>query len=132
KHPYGHHKAEYFSAVLTGVLILVAAMLILREAWHAFRAPRMIDAPVLGLALNGIAGLLNAGWAWLLIRRGRTLRSPALAADGRHLLADVVTSVGVAVGIVLAVLTGWAILDPALASLVAVNILWSGWQVVRA
>ena len=130
-HPYGHNKAEYFSAVLCGVLIVVAALMILREAWIASAAPKAIDAPVHGLLLSGLASALNAAWAWVLIRQGRRLRSPALAADGKHLLSDVVTSVGVVVGIVLAVVTGWAVLDPALAALVALNILWSGWQVIR-
>lgn len=131
-HPYGHNKAEYFSAVLCGVLIVVAALTILREAWIASAAPKAIDAPVKGLLLSGLASTVNAIWAWILIRQGRRLRSPALAADGRHLMTDVVTSAGVAVGIVLAVLTDWPLLDPALAALVAVNILWSGWQVIRA
>jgi cation diffusion facilitator family transporter len=130
-HPYGHHKAEYFSAVLEGVLIIVAAILILREAWGAWQAPRMLDAPASGLALNVLATLVNAGWCRVLINRGRALQSPALVADGQHLMSDVVTSLGVAVGIVLAVVTGWAVLDPALAALVALNILWSGWRVVR-
>ena len=130
-HPYGHYKVEYFSAVLAGALIIVAALLILREAWEAVLVPRSIEAPAEGLALSVVASVINAGWSWVLITQGRKLRSPALAADGRHLLSDVVTSVGVVIGIVLAVTTGWAILDPALAALVAVNILWSGWQVIR-
>ena len=130
-HPYGHHKVEYFSAVLAGTMIIVAAGLILREAWAGFRAPRMIDAPVPGLLLSGLASVINAGWAWVLLTAGRRHRSPALAADGRHLMADVVTSVGVTLGIVVAVATGWAVLDPAMAALVALNILWSGWQVIR-
>jgi cation diffusion facilitator family transporter len=130
-HPYGHHKIEYFSAVLAGALIVVAAILILREAWEVARVPRGIEAPVAGLALSGLATLLNVVWAWVLLREGRRRRSPALSADGRHLLADVVTTVGVMLGIVAAVATGWAILDPILAALVAVNVLWSGWQVVR-
>ena len=130
-HPYGHHKVEYFSAVFAGALIVVAAILILREAWEVVRAPRGIEAPVEGLVLSGLASVLNAGWAWVLIVQGRRLRSPALAADGRHLLADVVTTAGVMVGIVAAVATGWAILDPLLAAAVAVNVLWSGWQVIR-
>jgi cation diffusion facilitator family transporter len=127
-HPYGHHKAEFFSAVLEGVMIIVAALLILREAWQAFQAPRMLDAPLEGLLVNGFASVLNAGWCWVLISRGRRLRSPALVADGYHLLSDVITSGGV----VLAVITGWAVLDPALAALVAVNILWSGWKVMTS
>lgn len=131
-HPYGHHKAEFFSAVLEGVMIIVAALLILREAWQAFQDPRMLDAPLEGLLVNGFASALNAGWCWVLISRGRKLRSPALVADGHHLLSDVITSGGVVLGVSLAVLTGWAVLDPALAALVAVNILWSGWKVMTS
>ncbi|GGA20666.1 cadmium transporter [Salipiger profundus] len=130
-HPFGHHKAEYFSAVLEGALIVIAAVLILHEAWGAFRDPRVIEAPWTGLAINLGAGVLNGIWCWVLLREGRALRSPALLADGKHLLTDVVSSIGVTVGVVLAVLTGWYWLDPALAALVAVNILWSGWQVMR-
>ncbi|MBP7001846.1 cation diffusion facilitator family transporter [Amaricoccus sp.] len=130
-HPYGHHKVEYFSAVFAGVLIVVAALMILREAWGGFLAPRMPDAPFKGVAISLVATAVNATWAFLLIRLGGRRRSPALVADGRHLAADVVTSVGVVAGIVLAALTGWAILDPALAAAVALNILWSGWTVIR-
>lgn len=128
-HPYGHAKAEYFSAVLEGVLIVVAALLILREAYLAYLEPRSFDQPGLGLAINGAASLINAAWAWTLLRQGRRLRSQALLADGRHLMADVLTSVGVIIGLTAAALTGYAILDPALAALVALNILWSGWRV---
>jgi cation diffusion facilitator family transporter len=131
EHPFGHHKAEFFSAVLEGVMIIVAALFILREAWAGFLSPRVIDAPFEGLLVNGAATTLNAVWAFVLVRGGRRHRSPALAADGRHLWADVVTSVGVAVGVLLAVLTGWWVLDPILAALVAVNILWSGSRLVR-
>lgn len=130
-HPYGHHKVEYFSAVIEGVLILIAAATILREAYFAALAPRMPQEPVEGLIVNGAATLINGAWAFVLLREARLHRSPALAADGRHLLADVLTSAGVIVGLALATVTGWAILDPALAALVAVNILWSGWQLVR-
>jgi cation diffusion facilitator family transporter len=129
-HPYGHHKAEYFSAVLEGVLIVLAALSILREAWLGYLNPRPLDAPVLGLAVNAAATVLNGVWAWLLVRRGRRWRSPALVADGRHLWADVVTSAGVLVGVALVALTGWLVLDPALAALVALNILWSGSRLV--
>lgn len=130
-HPYGHHKAEYLSVVLEGVLIIVAAVSILHEAYLALLAPRMLDAAVAGLVINGLASVINAAWCWLLISEGRKRRSPALVADGRHLLTDVVTSVGVLVGLTLSVATGIAILDPALAALVAVNILWSGWRLIR-
>jgi cation diffusion facilitator family transporter len=130
-HPYGHHKAEYFSVVLEGVLIIVAAILILREAYQAYQAPHMFDAPVEGLVVSAIASVINGGWSWFLIREGRRRRSPALVADGKHLLTDVVTSVGVVVGLVAAYLTGIAALDPILAAVVAVNILWAGWRLIR-
>ncbi len=128
EHPFGHHKAEYLSAVLEGALIIIAAIMILREAYDAFLNPRTLTEPALGLAINGFATALNAGWALLLIRSGRGWGSMALAADGRHILTDVVTSVGVFVGLVLAALTGWSILDPLLACAVAVNILWTGYK----
>ncbi|WP_075215936.1 cation diffusion facilitator family transporter [Mongoliimonas terrestris] len=129
-HPYGHHKAEYVSAVLEGVLIVVAALAIVREAWLAYQAPRLIEAPMLGLAINGVASILNAVWATILLRQGKRYRSPALVADGRHLMTDVMSSIGVLAGVSLATATGWAVLDPLLALLVAVNILWSGWMLV--
>ena len=131
EHPYGHHKAEYFSAVLEGVLIVIAAIAILREAYFAFLSPRQLDALWLGLAVNAAASAINAGWAWVLIRQGRERKSPALVADGRHLLTDVISSVGVLGGVSLAAITGWAALDPALAALVALNIIWSGWGLVK-
>jgi len=130
-HPYGHHKVEYFSAVLEGVLIIVAALMILREAYLGFLSPRMLEAPGVGLAINALASVLNGAWSWLLIRRGRHLRSPALVADGRHLLTDVVSSVGVLAGLVFVPVTGWAWLDPLLAAFVAINILWSGWGLIK-
>jgi cation diffusion facilitator family transporter len=131
EHPYGHHKAEYFSAVLEGVLIVLAAILILREAYTSYLAPRALDAPWLGLVVNGVATLINAGWAWALVTRGRTLRSPALVADGRHLLTDVVSSIGVLGGVGVAALLNIPVLDPILAALVALNILWAGWGLMK-
>lgn len=130
-HPYGHTKAEYFSAVAEGVLIVLAAISIAREAIPVLLAPRAVDAPYAGILVNLGASALNAVWATLLLRTGRASRSPALLADGRHVMSDVVTSVGVLIGVVAAKLTGLAFLDPALALLVALNILWSGWQLVR-
>lgn len=130
RHPFGHHKAEFFSAVLEGVLIIMAAAMIFREAWHAFHTPRTLAEPAAGLALNGLATVLNGVWSWFLVSRGRTWRSPALVADGWHLFTDVATSVGVLAGLVLATLTGWTVLDPALAALVAVNILWAGYKIM--
>lgn len=132
RHQFGHHKAEYFSAVLEGVLIIVAALLILHAAWQAFNAPRKLSEPVMGLAINGLATVINGAWSWTLIRFGRSWRSPALVADGWHLFADVATSVGVIVGLALSVITGWAVLDPALAALVALNILVAGWRLMQS
>lgn len=129
-HPYGHHKVEYFAAVLEGALILVAALSIFRAAWSAYVEPKPLVADAGAIAVNLLAGVINAGWCWLLISYGRRNRSPALVADGRHLLTDVVSSVGVLAGVVLAVSTGWLWLDPLLAALVAVNILWSGSRLV--
>lgn len=129
-HPFGHHKAEYFSAVLEGVLIVLAAMLIIAEVWRAWNVPAPIHQPWTGLAINGVAAAINLFWAQLLIRVGSRERSPALIADGRHIMTDVVTSVGVIAGLIGAVLTGWTVLDPALAIIVALNILWQGWQVI--
>jgi cation diffusion facilitator family transporter len=129
--PYGYHKAEYFSAVLVGVMIIVAAILIVREAALGMLAPQLPVAPVQGLAVSGVATVINLVWAVVLVRHGRAVRSPALEADGKHLLTDVVSTVGVLVGLALVFLTGWAVLDPILAGLVALNILWSGWDVIR-
>jgi cation diffusion facilitator family transporter len=131
EHPYGHHKAEYFSAVVEGVLIVVAALLILREAYFGFQSPKPLDAPWQGLAVNGVASLMNAAWSWVLVRQGRRHKSPALVADGRHLLTDVISSIGVIGGVALAALTGWVVLDPALAVAVALGILWSGWGLMK-
>lgn len=131
-HPFGHHKAEYISAVVEGVLISVAALLIFREAWFALETPRQLEEPWLGLGINAVAAAINAVWAMLLIRIGRSARSPALEADGKHIMTDVVTSAGVLVGLVGAIVTGWAILDPLLAIVVALNILWQGWHVINS
>jgi cation diffusion facilitator family transporter len=131
-HPYGHHKAEYFSVVLEGVLIIIAAVSIFHEAYTVFRAPRVLGDLTAGLAISIGASAINGVWCALLISAGRQQRSPALTADGWHLFTDIISSVGVVVGLVLAKLTGIALLDPALAAIVALNILWSGWKLVRS
>jgi cation diffusion facilitator family transporter len=131
-HPYGHDKAEFFAAVIEGVLIVIAALSIFREAWIAWHAPHALGLPVAGLGLNAVATVLNGGWSLLLLRTGRRLRSPVLEADGRHLMADVVTSVGVAIGVGLAVLTGYLVLDPLLAAATGVYVLWSGMAMITS
>ena len=130
-HPYGHHKVEFLSAVTEGVMIVAAALEILREAWQAYIHPAAIEMPLLGMALNGVATLLNLGWALLLIRTGQRVRSPALIGDGRHLMADVVTSSGILLGVGMVVLTGVGRLDPLLAAATAVYILGSGAFLIR-
>ncbi|MDI4238512.1 cation diffusion facilitator family transporter [Bradyrhizobium sp. Arg237L] len=130
-HPFGHHKIEYFSAVLEGVMIIIAALLIVREAYDGFLHPRKLAVVPEGLLVNGLASIVNATWAWVLIVRGRRMRSPALVADGRHLLTDVISSVGILVGLALAFVMKWEFLDPALALIVAATILWSGWGVLK-
>ncbi len=130
-HPYGHDKAEFFAAVIEGALIIVAALSILFAAWGSLANPRPLEAPWPGLGLNAVATAINAGWAGLLLRAGRRHRSAALQADARHLYADVVTSAGVTLGLVLAVQTGILLLDPLLAAATAVHVLWSGVVVMR-
>ena len=130
-HPFGHHKAEYFSAVLEGVLIVVAALLILHEAANALLdGVYELSAPGPGLAINLLAAVINGVFATILMRAGRKHRSPALVADGKHIMTDVVTSAGVLAGLLLALATGWLLLDPLLAILVAINILREGWHVI--
>ncbi|MGG6896473.1 cation diffusion facilitator family transporter [Rhizobium sp. BR 315] len=129
-HPFGHHKAEYLSAVTEGVMIVVAALMIVQEAVGHLGNPQPMQAPVLGLAINFVAGVINGMWALTLLRAGRTHRSPALTADGQHIMSDVYTSIGVLIGLLLALGTGHPIFDPVLAILVAINILYQGWKVI--
>jgi cation diffusion facilitator family transporter len=130
-HPYGHAKAEYFSAALIGAMIAAAAVAILFSAWDALLAGNRISEAPAGIALTAAATSINALWARHLMRRGAALGSPALAADGRHLMADVVTSLGVLAGIALAAMTGLWWLDSVLAAATAAGILWSGAQLIR-
>lgn len=130
-HPYGHEKAEFFAAVIEGALIMVAAITILQHAWSTWAAPHSIDQPWAGLALNVLATGVNGAWGTRLLTEGRRHRSVALVADARHLHADVVSSLAVVVGLVLAVQTGLGWLDPVLAACVALHVLWSGLKVMR-
>lgn len=130
-HPYGYAKAEYFSAVIVGVLIVVAALSIFREVYSGWLDPQPFDASPQGLAVNAAAGVINAIWCVVLLRTGRKARSPALIADGQHLFTDVISSAGVLLGVIIAAMSGWERLDLILAGLVAVNILWSGWKVLK-
>ncbi|APD08468.1 MULTISPECIES: cation diffusion facilitator family transporter [Thermus] len=130
-HPFGHTKAEYFSAVLEGVLVVGAALLIAKEALPRLLRPIPLEGLGLGLGVSLLAAGLNALLAYFLLREGRRHRSPALTADGYHVLSDVLTSLGVLVGVGLAWPTGFWVLDPLLALLVAGNILLMGFRLVR-
>jgi cation diffusion facilitator family transporter len=131
EHPFGHDKAEFFSAVVEAVLIILAAVSILHHVWLNFRVGHALTTPLDGMAMNVVATVINGGWAWVLLRAGRRLRSPALVADARHLYSDVVTSAGILAGLILVLLTGTLWLDSALAAATAVYILWAGIRMLR-
>ncbi len=130
-HPYGHAKAEYFSAVFEGVLIVLAALAIIHEAWQRVFAPVALTSIGAGAFMSLLATAINAGLAGYLIRLSQKNYSVALKADGLHILSDVVTSIGVLIGVGLAWLTGKWMLDPLLAIVVAGSILWQGSKLVR-
>lgn len=129
-HPFGHHKAEYFSSGFEGVLIIAAALGIAWAAAHRFLDPQPVEQIGLGLALAIISSALNGGLAWAMLRKAREHRSMALEADARHLFTDVWTSAGVVAGLIGVWVTGWLWLDPLLALLVALNILREGVHLV--
>ncbi|HSW18279.1 MAG TPA: cation diffusion facilitator family transporter [Ramlibacter sp.] len=130
-HPYGHHKAEYFSAGFEGILIVGAALAIIWAAALRFQNPQPLQRVDWGLGLSIVSSVFNGALAWVMLRAGRAHRSIALEADARHLFTDVWTSVGVVVGIALVALTGWLWLDSAVAMGVALNILWEGASLMR-
>ena len=129
-HPNGHDKAEFFAAVIEGVMIVVAALSIFAHAWDIWRAPHPLAWPIQGLILNAVATLINGGWSLVLGVVGKRIRSPALVADGRHLMADVVTSLGIAAGLAVSILSGVLILDPVIAGLTGLYVLWSGMHMI--
>jgi cation diffusion facilitator family transporter len=130
-HTYGHSKAEYFASGLEGMLIILAAASIAWAAWGRLFDPQPLQRIDLGLMLSLIATLINGGVALVLRQAGRRLRSITLQADAEHLLTDVWTTVGVILGIVLVYFTGWLILDPLIALLVAGHIVWIGLRLLR-
>lgn len=131
EHTYGHTKAEYFSSGVEGALILVAALVIAFEAIPRLLHPEQISQAFVGLAFSGLGAVINGGLGWFMLREGKRQRSITLEADAHHLFADVYTTLGVVIGIVLVALTRWYILDPIVALLVAVNIIWTGVKLLR-
>ena len=130
-HPYGHHKAEYFSSGFEGVLILVAAVAIMAAAVHRLFDPQPLQALGLGLGLAVFSSALNGVLAWGMLRTARERHSIALEADARHLITDVWTSAGVVAGLVAVHVTGWLWLDPVMAIAVALNILREALHLIR-
>ena len=131
EHAFGHAKAEYFSSALEGVLILVAAIGIAVAAVERLVHPQPIEQIGLGLGLALVAAAINGGVAWILLQASQRLRSITLKADAHHLLTDVWTSMGVVIGIGLVSVTGWNVLDPLVAILVAANIVWAGVTMLK-
>lgn len=131
-HNFGHSKAEYFSAQVEGSLILVAAVAIIYTSIDRLLNPQPLEQLGIGLLFSVAAALLNAAAGYALVRAGKRYRSITLEADGKHLLTDVLTTVGVIVGMALVALTGWEILDPIVALLVGANILLTGYKLLRS
>lgn len=130
-HQFGHSKAEYFSAAIEGQMILVAAFLIMWPAIQRLIHPQPLENVGIGLGISVIASVINGLVAVVLLRAGKRYRSSALVADAHHLLTDVWTSVGVVAGVLLVAATGWLPLDPLLAIAVAINIVFTGWKLLR-
>ena len=130
-HQYGHSKAEYFSAGVEGAMIFVAAAFILVVSVERLINPVPLESLGVGLLISLVAAAINGAVGVALVRAGDRHRSPTLKADGKHLITDVVTSVGVAVGLGLAWITGWNVLDPIVAIGVGLNILFVGYRLVH-
>lgn len=130
-HPYGHHKAEYFSSGFEGILIIGAALAIVGVSVHRLMNPQPLEALGLGLALALVSSALNGALAFAMLRTARQHRSVALEGDARHLITDVWTSIGVVVGLAGAHVTGWLWLDPVVGIAVAMNILREGVHLMR-
>jgi len=130
EHNFGHDKAQYFSSGIEGTLIFVAAGGIVWAAIPRLLAPQPLEQVGMGLALSVLASVANALCAWVMLRAARAHRSITLEADARHLLTDVWTTAGVLAGVVLVQFTGWLRLDPIIAIVVAIQILWTGWTLI--
>jgi cation diffusion facilitator family transporter len=131
EHPYGHHKAEYFSSGFEGILIIAAALGIFWGAIDRWRHPEPLSDIGLGVALAVVSSALNGALAFAMLRKAREVRSVALEGDARHLFTDVWTSAGVVAGLLGVMATGWHWLDPLLAIVVALNILREGVHLMR-
>jgi cation diffusion facilitator family transporter len=131
EHTYGHTKAEYFSSGFEGTLVLVAAAAIAVAGVRRLFDPQPIQEPGTGLAINGVAALVNLGVAQVLLRAGRRHESITLEADGHHLMSDVWTSLGIIAGVAAAAFTRWHRLDAVVAIAVAALVLRTGFNLLR-
>lgn len=131
EHAFGHDKAEYFSSGIEGTLIFIAALSIAYTAFNRLLMPQPLEQIGIGLIVSGIATAVNLIVARILIKAGKDHHSLVLEADGHHLMTDVWTSVGVVIGVGLVNLTGWLRLDPIVAIIVAVNIVWMGFSLIK-
>lgn len=131
-HHFGRGKAEYFSASIEGFMILLAALIIVYTAVERIITPRELEQIGWGLTISTVAAVINGGAALILLRAGKLHRSPVLVADGKHLMTDVWTSVGVIVGVGLVVVTGWDRLDGIVALAVGLNIIVTGINLLRS
>jgi len=129
-HMYGHGKAEYLSSSVEGLLILVAAVGIIWTAIQRMLNPRPLEELGVGLGITAAASVVNFAVSRVLMTQGRRRNSITLEADAQHLMADVITSVGVIAGVGIVALTGWQVLDPIVAILVGLNIIWTGVRLV--
>lgn len=130
-HAHGHGKAEYFSSAFEGFLIIIAAVAISYAAIDRLLNPQPLETVGIGLAVSVVASVINLATSRILMAVGKKHKSITLEADAHHLLTDVWTSAGVIVGVGLVWLTGWLWLDPVIALLVALNIVWTGWQLLH-
>lgn len=130
-HHFGHAKAEYFSAVIEGLMIFVAAVFIIVTSVQRFLDPQPLENIGVGLGISVVASMINGIVGVFLLRSGRRHRSATLIADGQHLLTDVWTSAGVVLGVVLVAATGWQRLDALIAFAVGINIVRTGWHLIR-
>jgi cation diffusion facilitator family transporter len=130
-HPYGHHKAEYFSSGFEGALIFIAALAIGWTAVQRWLHPQPLEQLGLGLGLSVASSVLNGGLAWAMLKKAREARSVALEGDARHLFTDVWTTVGVVLALLAVWATGWWWLDPLIAIAVAINILREGYRLMH-
>lgn len=131
KHPFGHDRISFFSAGFEGAMIIIAALFIIYEAIHTWRSGLALENIGTGTIFTALATVINGGLGWYLVQQGKKYHSFVLTANGKHVLTDSWTSLGVIIGLILTIITGWLPFDPILAILVALNILRTGGTLMR-